>query len=1009
MTTDTSERGLERLICTALTGRPCDVTLSPTGLEGEAVDPSGGAGWICGAPNDYDREYTVDLAQLLAFLVETQPEVFEGLRLEDDGPGRRKFLARLQGEVSKRGVIDVLRNGVKDGPHHVELFYGTPSPGNPAAAERYARNSFSVTRQLRYSRDETQRALDLGLFINGLPIATFELKNSLTKQTVEDAVEQYKRDRDPREKLFEFGRCVAHFAVDEHEVRFCTHLKGKASWFLPFNQGWNDGAGNPPNPDGLKTEYFWTRIITRDGLTNILENYAQVVETKDEKTGKKRKEQIWPRYHQLDVVRRLLADTRRHGAGKRYLIQHSAGSGKSNSIAWLAHQLIGIRKDDAGVFDSIIVVTDRRLLDKQIRDTIRQFAQVGATVGHADRSGDLRKFIESGKKIIISTVQKFPFILDEIGNEQRGRRFAIIIDEAHSSQGGKTSAAVNMVFSEAGAEEKDETTEDTINRIMAGRKLLPNASYFAFTATPKNKTLEIFGEAYDAAGQTRHHPFHSYTMKQAIQEGFILDVLRYYTPVASYYKLIKKVEGDPEFDTKRARKKLRRYVESHEHAIQIKAEIMVDHFHEQVVALNKLGGQARAMVVTGGIERAIQYYHAIREYLLERKSPYQAIVAFSGEHEYGGAQVSETSLNGFPSNRIADKIQQDPYRFLICADKFQTGYDEPLLHTMYVDKILAGIKAVQTLSRLNRAHPKKHDVFVLDFMNAADTIQEAFADYYRTTILSEETDPNTLHDLKAALDNYQVYADTEIERLVTLYLDGADRDRLDPTLDACVAIYKEQLDEDGQVAFKGKAKAFMRTYGFLASILPYTNAEWEKLSIFLNFLVPKLPAPVEEDLSKGILESIDMDSYRVEKKAAIHVQLADEDAEIEPVPTSGGGSRPEPELDRLSNILKIFNDQFGNIPWEDQDRVRRLITNEIPSRVAEDTAYRNARENSDRQNARIEHDEALRRVMTAVINDDMQLFKQFTDNESFRRWMTDNIFELTYSQPQAKNQTISRD
>ena len=719
--------------------------------------------------------------------------------------------------------------------------------------------------------------------------------------------------------------------------------------------------------------------------------------------------QIWPRYHQLDVVRRLLADTRRHGAGKRYLIQHSAGSGKSNSIAWLAHQLIGLRKDDAGVFDSIIIVTDRRLLDQQIRDTIRQFAQVGATVGHADRSGDLRSFIESGKKIIISTVQKFPFILDEIGNKQRGRRFAIIIDEAHSSQGGKTSAALSMALSEAGAEEKDETTEDTINRIMVARKLLPNASYFAFTATPKNKTLEIFGEAYDAGGQIRHRPFHSYTMKQAIQEGFILDVLRYYTPVASYYKLIKKIEGDPEFDTKRARKKLRRYVEGHEHAIQIKAEIMVDHFHEQVLALNKIGGKARAMVVTGGIERAIQYYHAIRKYLRERKSPYRAIVAFSGEHEYGDAKVSEASLNGFPSSRIADEIQQDPYRFLICADKFQTGYDEPLLHTMYVDKILSGIKAVQTLSRLNRANPKKHDVFVLDFMNDVDTIQEAFADYYRTTILSEETDPNKLHDLKTALDGYQVYADAEIDRLVTLYLDGADRDRLDPILDACVAIYKEQLDEDEQVDFKGKAKAFMRAYGFLASILPYTNAEWEKLSIFLNFLVPKLPAPVEEDLSKGILESIDMDSYRVEKKAAIHVQLADEDAEIDPLSTSGGGSRPESELDRLSNILKTFNDQFGNIPWEDQDRVRRLITKEIPARVAEDTAYRNARENSDRQNARIEHDEALRRVMTAVINDDMQLFKQFTDNEGFRRWLTDNVFGLTYAQPQAKNQTAVLD
>ena len=429
MTTDTSERGLERLICTALTGSPCDATLSQTGLEGEATAPSGGAGWICGAPNDYDREYTIDLAQLLAFIIETQPDAFEGLHLEDDGPGRRKFLARLQGEISKRGVIDVLRKGVKDGPYHVELFYGTPSPGNPAAAERYAQNRFSVTRQLRYSRDETQRALDLGLFINGLPVSTFELKNSLTKQTVEDAVEQYKRDRSPREKLFEFGRCAAHFAVDDHEVRFCTHLKGKTSWFLPFNQGWNDGAGNPPNPNGLKIDYLWKRILTRDGLTNILENYAQIVEIKNEKTGKKKKAQIWPRYHQLDVVGRLLDDTRQYGAGKRYLIHHSAGSGKSNSIVWLAHQLIGLRKDNAEAFDSIIVITDRRILDKQIRDTIKQFAQVGATVGHAKHSGDLRKFIESSKKIIISTVQKFPFILDEIGNEQRGRRFAIIIDE----------------------------------------------------------------------------------------------------------------------------------------------------------------------------------------------------------------------------------------------------------------------------------------------------------------------------------------------------------------------------------------------------------------------------------------------------------------------------------------------------------------------------------------------------------------------------------------------------
>jgi len=999
LTTDTSERGLERLICKALTGSGCE----PKRNAAEEIrEPGGeyGAGYFCGRPEDYDREYCVDLAQLSAFLRATQPRTAASLDLGSDSPTRRKSLARLQGEITKRGTIDVLRHGIKHGPHHLDLFYATPSPDNARAVERNLANRFSVTRQLRYSRDETQLSLDLALFINGLPVATFELKNSLTKQTVEDAVQQYKRDRDPREKLFEFGRCVVHFAVDDHEVCFCTCLKGKASWFLPFNLGWNDGAGNPPNPNGLKTDYLWKQILPRLALTEILENYAQVVQTKDEKTGRKRSVQIWPRYHQLDVVRRLLASAREEGAGKRYLIQHSAGSGKSNSIAWLAHQLIGLKKDDALVFDSIIVVTDRRILDQQIRDTIRQFAQVGSTVGHAEHSGDLRRFIAEGKKIIISTVQKFPFILDEIGSEHRGRRFAIIIDEAHSSQGGRTSAALSMALSGTGAEEEEETVEDKINRLMEAKKLLPNASYFAFTATPKNKTLEIFGEADPQPdGTVKHRPFHSYTMKQAIQEGFILDVLKYYTPVQSYYKLVKKVEGDPEFDTKRARKKLRRYVESHEHAIRLKAEIMVDHFHEQVLALSKIGGQARAMVVTGGIERAIQYYHAVRDYLIERKSPYQAIVAFSGEHDYGGTKVTEASLNGFPSNLIAEKIQQDPYRFLICADKFQTGYDEPLLHTMYVDKVLAGIKAVQTLSRLNRAHPKKHDVFVLDFMNDSDTIREAFADYYRTTILAEETDPDKLHDLKAALDAYQVYGEPQIEELVRLYLDGADRDRLDPILDACVAVYKDQLDEDGQVDFKGKAKAFERTYGFLSSILPYTNAEWEKLSIFLNFLIPKLPAPIEEDLSKGILESIDMDSYRVEKQSVVKIQLPDEDAEIEPVPTSGGGHVPEPELDRLSNILQAFNDQFGNIPWADTDRVHRLITVDIPQRVAADAAFQNALQNSDKQNARIEHDRVLLKVMTGLIQDDTELFKQFSDNEGFRRWLTDTVFTMTYAPP----------
>ena len=769
----------------------------------------GGVGWSGGNFHDYDREYCVDLVQLSTFLRATQPKAAASLGLSEDGPTRRKFLARLQGEIAKRGTIDVLRHGLDHGPHHLALFYGTPSAGNEKAKEHFEQNRFTVTRQLRYSRDDTQRALDIGLFINGLPVFTFELKNSLTKQTVDDAVWQYKKDRNPREKLFAFGRCVAHFAVDESAVRFCTDLTGKSSWFLPFNRGWHDGAGNPPNPNGLKTDYLWRAVLTRENLTNILENYAQVVESKDEKTGRKKKTQVWPRYHQLDVVRRLLEDAGTRGVGRRYLIQHSAGSGKSNSIAWLAHQLIGLTQDDSPVFDSIIVVTDRRILDKQIRDTIKQYAQVGATLGHAERSGDLRRFIESGKKIIISTVQKFPFILDEIGDEQRNRRFAIIIDEAHSSQGGRTSAAMAQALSQAGEEGEEETYEDQINRLMESRKLLPNASYFAFTATPKNKTLEIFGTPDPQAdGTIKHHAFHTYTMKQAIQEGFILDVLAHYTPVNSYYKLAKTVEDDPQFDTKKAQKKLRRFVEGHDHAIRLKAEIMVDHFHEQVLAQNKVGGAARAMVVTNGIERAIQYFHAIRDYLKERKSRYQAIVAFSGEPEFGGAKVSEVSLNGFPSGKIAERIQEDPYRFLICADKFQTGYDEPLLHTMYVDKTLAGVKAVQTLSRLNRAHPKKHDVFVLDFLNRTAIIRESFADFYRATILADETDPNKLHDLQADLDGAQVYSPEQIDAFVSRYLGGAERDQLDPILDACIDSYRHDLDEDGQVAFKGKAKGF---------------------------------------------------------------------------------------------------------------------------------------------------------------------------------------------------------
>jgi type I restriction enzyme R subunit len=976
VSTDISEGGLEATIVAQMTAPE--------------------VGWIEGDPADYDREFAVDLIQLATFLEATQPEIAAATEIRDAGTTRRRFLARLQGEITSRGIVDVLRNGVKHGPLNVDLFYGAPSAGNPTAVERYAANRFVVTRQLRYSNDATRLALDLALFVDGLPVATFELKNSLTKQTVEDAVGQYKRDRSPKELLFRSGRCLAHFAVDDAEVRFCTKLDGAKSWFLPFNRGYKGGGGNPPNPEGLKTDYLWRQTLSRDSLTEIIEHYAALLTTKDPRTGRKSSTQIFPRYHQLDVVRKLLADAGEHGVGRRYLVQHSAGSGKSNSIAWLAHGLIELKRDGEPVFDSIIVVTDRRILDRQIDATIKQFSQVGATVGHARRSGDLRQFIESGKKIIVSTVQKFPFILDDIGTARADGSFAIVIDEAHSSQGVKTTRAMSRALSGQSDEEgAEETFEDRINRLIEAQKMLPNASYFAFTATPKNKTLEIFGEPFDEGGETKHRPFHTYTMKQAIEERFIVDVLAHYTTVASYYRLVTTVDDDPMFDTRRASRKLRSFVEGNEHAIGLKAKIIVDHFHDEVLGRRKIGGEARAMVVTGDIERALEYFHAIKAYLRERRSSVEAIIAFSGEHEYGGKSVTESSLNSFPASSIVEKIQEDPYRLLVCADKFQTGYDEPLLHTMYVDKVLSGVQAVQTLSRLNRAHPGKYDAFVLDFVNNAETIAAAFSDYYRTTILSEETDPNRLHDLRARLYKADVFGDSEVRELVRLFLDGAPREQLDFVLDTCVAAYNERLDEGEQVGFKGDAKAFVRSYGFLSSILPYAKTEWEELSIFLNLLIPKLPAPKEEDLSRGILETVDMESYRAEKRETIAIALEDEDAEVGPVPADDGGGRAEPELDHLSSIVKTFNDMFGDIDWDDSDRVARTVA-ELPGKVAADPAYRNAMANSDRQNARIEHDQALNRAMQALLRDNTELFKRFSDDPEFKRWLADMSFAESY-------------
>ena len=1027
--TDTSEKELERLIVQALAGHapnPRSVAMSM-----QPAPAYGGHGYVEGDPRDYDRDVALDTRVLMGFWLATQAEELAKLSIASDPPealytalrssAGRQLLHRLQGEITRRGVVDVLRKGIKHGPASLELYYHRPTPGNPKAAGRFAANVFSVTRQLRYSRDETRRALDLVLFINGLPLATFELKNHFTRQTVTDAVLQYQRDRDPRELLFQFGRCAVHFAVDDLEVRFCTQLAGKASWFLPFNKGHAGGAGNPPVPGGagLRTQYLWQEVLARDSLAEIVEHYAQIVEEVDEQ-GRKKRKAIWPRYHQLDVVRLLVAHAQADSLGSRYLVQHSAGSGKSNSIAWLAHRLAHLHRpsvDESGVppklFSSVVVVTDRKNLDKQIAATIKGFDHVPATLGHSRKADDLASFLRGGKPIIVSTVQKFPHILDAMGGAAADKSFALIIDEAHSGHGGKVTAKMNRALSGAAqaapantpdddADDPDapgETDEEMVQRVIderiAARRMPANVSCFAFTATPKNRTLELFGKPSPQGDKLPHDPHHVYTMKQAIEERFIVDVLASYTPVKSFYNLVKKSADDPEFDKQRALQRLHAYVEGHDHAIRKKAEIMVDHFLRQVMARRKLGGQARAMVVTQSRRRAREYFKAISDYLVELKSPYKAIVAFSTDESSKSKTepvLTESDMNGFASHLIEQRFRTDPYRFLIVANKFTTGFDEPLLHTMYVDKVLADIQAVQTLSRLNRAHPLKQEVFVLDFVDdQAERVQQAFQRYYKTTQLADASDPDRLHTLRDKLDTAQVYDWTAVERLVADYLAGALRERLDPVRDAYLTLAEEE-----QVRFKGDAKAFVRAYSFLSCVLPWGVADWEKLSIFLYFLLSKLPAPAGEDLSQGVLDSVDMESYRPEMRAAMRLSLADEDAVVEPVPVGGGGGRGEPELDRLSNILREFNDLFGGIAWKDADKISQVIAKDLPRLVASDQAYLNAMQHSDLQNARVEHDKALQRAILGMLTDHTELFKQFSDRPEFKQWLSDRVFDLTY-------------
>lgn len=968
MTTDTSEKNLETILVSYLR----DVH-----------------GYEEGVSENYNKDYALDTERVKRFILTTQKKKAENTACFASEMSERRFFTELNKQLATRGITDVLRKGFRYISEIFDMYYPLPSELNPTAQEMYAKNIFCVTRQLFYSKDNSN-SIDVMVSLNGMPVMTIELKNHYTGQTVENAIKQYQTDRDANDPLLAPKRCAVHFAVDDDDIRMCTWLSGKSSWFLPFNKGVNGGAGNPINPHGVRTAYLWEDILKKEFLSDIIENYAQVVKKKDEKTGKEKISVVWPRYHQLEVVRKLLAETRANGVGNRYLIQHSAGSGKSNSITWLAYQLVGLLDGTEPLMDSVIVVTDRVNLDKQIKDNIVAFKRLSNLVAWADSAEALRQNLESGKKIIITIVHKFPFILETIGSEMKHKRFGIIIDEAHSSQNGSMSAKMNIALS-GNAGENSEDLEDKLNAIIEGRKMVKNANYYAFTATPKNKTLQMFGTPFEQPeGEIGHRPFHEYTMKQAIEEGFIMDVLKHYTTYNSYYKIVKAIESDPEFEKKQAQKKLRAFVESQPETIQQKASIIVEHFHTQVIDKGKMGGQARAMVVTSSILRAIEFYYEISRLLEERKSPYKAIIAFSGSKNYSGKDVTEADINGFPSKDIEDNMERDPYRILVVAEKFQTGYDQPLLHTMYVDRILTDVKAVQTLSRLNRCHPKKRDTFVLDFANDADSIRESFQRFYKTTILSKETDPNKLNDLILEIEAANIYTETDIYTLNEKYWSGAPREEIDPIINASVERFKE-LEENSQIRCKSSIKAFLRTYPFLAAVLPFKSVEWEKLNTYYSLLIHKLPVLKGEDFTEGLIEAIDFDQYRIIKGEEQKIELENSDAEIEPTPVGTPKGKSEPNMAKLSEIL----DEFNGINWLDKEKAKQQLE-ELPVRLQADEAFVNAARNSDRETAQQQCNMSLMMIIARMLNENTEFCRNYLDNPDFMNFINQRVFNTAY-------------
>lgn len=952
-----------------------------------------GQGYLRRRPEDYDRALCLDPELVFDFVRATQPKEWERLKRQHGADVKPRFLSRLAKEIRRRGTLEVLRKGIKDSGSRFHLAYFSPSSGlNPELARLYETNAFSVARQLHFSeRDE--KSLDLVLFLNGLPIFTCELKNTLTGQDVQDAIGQYRHDRDPREPLFAFGRCLAHFAVDPAFVYMTTKLEGSKTWFLPFNRGYNGGAGNPPSWNGYPTSYLWEEVWSKDSVLNLVQHFVQIVEEEDDK-GKKtgKKKLIFPRYHQLDSVRRLVEDARSRGPGHRYLIQHSAGSGKSNSIAWLAHQLSVLHdSEDRRVFDSIVVITDRRVLDRQLQRNVRQFEQTLGVVENIDTTScQLKRALEDGKTIIVTTLQKFPVIADEI-KELSGHRFAVIIDEAHSSQSGESTKSMKKALmakslEEAEAEDSEggemEDLEERIAEEMKSRGPQPNTSFFAFTATPKNKTLELFGNHLENG---RFEPFSLYTMRQAIEERFILDVLENYTTYKTYWSLLKKIEDDPRYDRKKATFLLKSYVDLHEHAIASKVEIIADHFAEKVAS--KISRKAKAMIVTRSRLHAVRYKLEMDRHLKEKGYDFKALVAFSGTVHDGGLDYTEANMNGFPETRTAEIFKSPENRFLVVASKFQTGFDQPLLHTMYVDKKLGGVNAVQTLSRLNRVHPGKTETMVLDFTNEADEILEAFEPYYEKTILKEGTDPNLLYDRETALENFDFYTRSEVDRFAKIYYDRKSKqEKLHSALKPAIDRYKDATKER-QIDFRSELVDYIRLYAFLSQIITFVDTDLEKLYVFGKTFLRAVPAE-RGHLPREIQENIDMDSYRIQKSHDGKISLPGGASIIDPILSGGGKKSAEEETEPLSQIIRELNERFGTDFTEDD----KVFIRQLEEKLARDAVLENSVQVNTRENARLAFDTVVNDRVQEMIDSNFKMYKQINDNKEFANMLLDWLF-----------------